>query len=110
MATRTELIETEYHAAGPILVLARIIDFLFGALYTILLVRFVLELINAAHGSGFFRLVSTLSDPFFAPFRGVVRDTGADGHHIVWSLVVAMVAYMIGHALIRGLLRLFARA
>jgi hypothetical protein len=30
--------------------------------------------------------------------------------HIVWSLVIAMLAYMVLHAAIRGLLRLASRA
>jgi hypothetical protein len=108
MRTHTELIE--YHTPGPFQVLSRIIDFLFGLLYTILLVRFGLELINASHGSGFFRFIVGVTDPFFAPFRGIVGNTAVDGHQVVWPIVVAILAYMILHALIRGLLRLLVRA
>lgn len=109
MATRSELIETTYPATGPVYVLGRVIDFCFGVLYTLLAVRFILELINAARSSGFFRLIASITEPFLAPFRGIVKDASYDGFTIAWSIVVALVAYMIGHALLRGLLRLFAR-
>lgn len=111
MRTQTEFIETEYHPGGPIHVLARIVDFLFGLLYTLLVVRLILELVNAARSSGFFEFIRTVTDPFFAPFRGLVGSTSLDGsHRIVWPIVIAIVAYMIAHAVIRGLLRLLARA
>jgi uncharacterized protein YggT (Ycf19 family) len=111
MRTQTELIETPYHPGGPIYALARIVDFLFGLLYTLLLVRLVLEFVNATRNSGFFEFIRTVTDPFFAPFRGIVGTTSLDGsHRIVWPIVIAIVAYMIGHAVIRGLLRLIARA
>jgi uncharacterized protein YggT (Ycf19 family) len=111
MRTQTELIETEYHPLGPVHVLARIVDFLFGVLYALLLVRFVLEFMNAARDSGFFEFIRGLTDPFFAPFRGIVESTSLDGgHRIVWAIVIAIVAYMIAHAIIRSLLRLIARA
>jgi uncharacterized protein YggT (Ycf19 family) len=111
MRAETELIETQYRPLGPIQVVARIIDFLFGVLYTLLVVRFFLELINAARNSGFFEFIRGLTDPFLAPFRGIVGSTWLDAsHRIVWPIVVAIVAYAIAHALIRGLLGLIARA
>jgi uncharacterized protein YggT (Ycf19 family) len=110
MPTRTELIEGDYHPAGPILLLGRILDFLFALLYALLVVRFALELINAARDAGFVRFIHALSEPFFAPFRGIVADTVIDGHRVVWSLVVALIAYVIGHALLRALLRVVTRA
>lgn len=111
MGTRTDLIETGYPAGGPIYALGRVIDFLFGILYTLLVVRLVLEFINAARGSGFFVFIRRLTDPFFAPFQGIVGSTAVDGsHRIVWPIVIAIVVYMIVHALIRGFLRLLVRA
>jgi uncharacterized protein YggT (Ycf19 family) len=74
-------------------------------------VRLILEFVNAARNSGFFEFIRTVTDPFFAPFRGIVDSTSLGGsHRIVWPIVIAIVAYMIGHVMIRGLLRFFARA
>ena len=111
MRAKTELMETEYHPREPILLLARIVTFFFGVLYTLLLVRLVLEFINAARNSGFFEFIGVLTNPFLAPFRGIVASTSLDAsHRIDWPIVVALVAYMIVHAIIRSLLRLIARA
>ncbi len=111
MRAQAELIQPEYPRHEPVHFVARIVDFLFGVLYTLLLVRFVLELINASRSSGFFEFIRVVSDPFFAPFRGIVGNTSLDGSHwIVWPLVIAIVAYMIVHAILRGVLGLIARA
>jgi uncharacterized protein YggT (Ycf19 family) len=89
---------------------ARVVDYLFGILYALLAVRFVLELLRARYDSGFFGFIRDATDPFFAPFRGIVPNGTVDGLRIVWPLVVALVAYMVLHAIVRGLLRLLARA
>jgi uncharacterized protein YggT (Ycf19 family) len=111
MRAQAELIQTHYPPREPIYVVARIVDFLFGVLYALFLVRLVLELINAAHNSGFFQFIRAVTDPFFAPFRGIVGSTYLDASHpIVWPLVIAIAAYMVVHAIIRGFLRLLMRA
>ncbi len=111
MRAQTELIETEYHHPRPMVLLTRVIDFLFGVLYTLLLVRLLLELINASRNSGFFEFIRAATDPFFAPFHGIVGSTSLDGsHRIAWPLVIAIAAYMIVHGIIRALLGLFSRA
>jgi uncharacterized protein YggT (Ycf19 family) len=108
MRAHTDILDDRhYRSIGPLGVVARIVDFLFGLIYTLLIVRLVLELVNATRDNGFFVLIRQLSAPFFAPFRGIVGTSTLDGtHRIVWALVVAIIVYMIAHALIRGLLRL----
>ena|ERR1017187_10501068 len=111
MRAQAELIQPEYPRREPVRFVARVVDFLFGVLYTLLLVRFVLEFINASRNSGFFAFIRAVTDPFFVPFRGIVGSTSLDGSHwIAWPLVIAIAAYMIVHAIIRGLLGLIARA
>lgn len=108
---RTDLVETEHHPLGPLHVVTRIVDYLFGLLYTLLLVRLALELLNAASHAGFFGFVRKVTDPFLAPFRGIVGTTALDEtHHLVWSVVIALVVCMLVHALIRGCLSLVAHA
>ena len=90
---------------------AGVLDYLFGLLYALLAVRLVLELIEARRGAGFVRFIAAITNPFYAPFKGIVGSETLDGAHpIVWPLVVAIVAYMLLHAAIRGLLRLADRA
>jgi uncharacterized protein YggT (Ycf19 family) len=89
----------------------QLVNFLFGVLYLLLATRFVLEYIQANRGSGFVQFIETVSNPFYAPFRRIVAN-GSDGagHPIVWAIVIALVAYVILHAVIAQLLRMLARA
>jgi uncharacterized protein YggT (Ycf19 family) len=88
----------------------RILDYLFGLLYSLLAIRLVLELIGARRSAGFVQLIGAVTSPFYAPFRGIVANDTLDGTHpIVWPLVIAIVAYVLLHAGIRGLLRLAER-
>lgn len=89
--------------------IARIIDYLFGVLYVLLLVRLGLEVFGAQSTAGFVQIIEKATDVFYAPFKGIFPITVTPTGHIVWSLVAAVVGYMLLHAGIRGLLRLFAR-
>jgi YggT family protein len=89
--------------------IGRIIDYLFGLLYALLLVRLALEFFGARSGTGFVKLVDDLTDVFYAPFKGIFPTTALEAGHLVWPLVVAIFVYMLLHAAIRGLLSLVAR-
>jgi uncharacterized protein YggT (Ycf19 family) len=89
--------------------IARIVDYLFGILYALLAVRLVLEFFGARRDAGFFRIIAAMTDPFYAPFKGLFATHTVEGAHFVWPLVVAIFVYMLLHAGIRGLLRLIAR-
>jgi hypothetical protein len=88
---------------------ARVLDYLFGILYTLFVVRFILELFQA-RPSGFVQLIRGSTESFYAPFRGMFATSTVDGGHVVWPILVALLAYMVLHAAIRGLLGLLARA
>jgi len=118
---RTEIIETEgpsfrrhsnrgaFTRAALASRIARVVDYLFGILYAILAVRFVLEVLRARRDTGFYEFIRHLTDFFYAPFSGIVPTDTVDGVRVVWPLVVAVFAYALLHAVIRGLLRLLAR-
>lgn len=88
----------------------RVLDFAFSLLYSLLGIRLLLDFFNASKGAGFYEIVRSLTDPFYVPFQGLFRSTLIEGHPIVWPLVVAIVAYMFLHGVLRGLLRLLTRA
>jgi YGGT family protein len=96
------------HPAGAAVLdrIGRIVDYLFGVLYALLVVRFALEFFGARSGAGFFQLIRELTDVFYAPFKGIFATTTIDTGHFVWPLIVAVLGYMVLHACIRGLLRL----
>jgi uncharacterized protein YggT (Ycf19 family) len=89
--------------------LARVVDYLFGVLLALLLVRLLLEFLGALRTSGFFAAVSCVTDPFYAPFKHIVPSSFIEGAPVVWPLVIAMIGYALLHVGIRGLLRLIAR-
>jgi uncharacterized protein YggT (Ycf19 family) len=89
---------------------ARVIDYLFGILYALLLVRLALAFFNAGTQAGFVQLIDRMTQPFYGPFQGMFAASTIDGvHPVVWPLVVAIFAYMLLHGGIRGLLRILAR-
>jgi uncharacterized protein YggT (Ycf19 family) len=88
---------------------ARVIDYLFGILYALLLVRLALDFFGARQ-AGFVQIIHSLTEPFYAPFRGMFAPTSVVGAHpVVWPLIVAVLAYMLLHAGIRGLFRILAK-
>lgn len=89
--------------------IARVLDYLFGLLYGLLLVRLALEFLNARPSAGFMQIIRGVTDPFYAPFKGIVASDSIEGAHVVWPLVVAVLGYMLLHAAIRGVLRLVMR-
>jgi len=88
---------------------AQVVDYLFYVIYTLLLVRLVLALIGANSSTGFVQLIRTLTNPFYAMFRGIVASPTAEGGStLALPIVIAIVAYIVLHAIIRGLLHLMA--
>ena len=86
---------------------SQFLDYAFYVLYTLLGVRLVLALIAANSGNGFVQFISTITNPFYAPFRGIVSSpTTEGGNTLVFPIVIAMVVYAILHIAINGLLRM----
>ena len=95
---------------SPVVVrLIQVVNFLFGVLYALFVVRFVLEYVGA-RPVGFVQMINQGTDVIYRPFRGIVAN-GSDpgGHPIAWSLVIALVAYALLNAAIVSLLRMATR-
>jgi uncharacterized protein YggT (Ycf19 family) len=113
MVWRTHTVDIDdERAVGRSRAVARVsqfIDYVFFLIYALLLIRFVLVLAAANSTSGFVQFIVRVSDPFYAPFKGIVQTTEATpGHTLMLPLLVAIVAYFILHVAINRLLRLFA--
>ena len=110
MATTAEHArEVNHHGPGPVVVLRRVVDVLFDVLYALLLLRFLLEFVNASPDAGFTVLIDRLTFVFYAPFRHIVESTMVGPHPIVWSLLIAVLAYMVAHAALHAVLGLASR-
>jgi uncharacterized protein YggT (Ycf19 family) len=88
--------------------LARIrhaVDYAFGLLYGLLAIRLVLALLGAREGAAFTRFIQSVTEPFYAPFQGIVARPAVDGSYFDAPIVIALLAYLLLHVAVRGLIR-----
>src|SRR5207247_7898464 len=106
-----EVVETE-REVGRSRGLARIsqvVDYLFYVIYALLGMRFLLALLAARSSAGFVQFIVAVTNPFYAPFRAIVASPQTDqGHTLLLPIVIAIIAYLLLHLAINGLLRLLA--
>lgn len=101
--------EHEVERARGVARISQIIDYLFFVLYALLGLRFLLALLAARSSAGFVRFIVTVTDPFYRPFRGIVASPSTDGGHtLMMPLIIAIIAYLLLHLAINGLLRIVA--
>jgi len=88
---------------------SQVIDYIFYVIYALLGMRFLLALLAARSTAGFVQFIVTVTNPFYAPFRGIVdAPRTEDGHTLMLPIVVAIIAYVLLHLAINGLLRMLA--
>jgi YggT family protein len=82
------------------------VDYLFYLLYAVLAVRFVLALVGASRTAGFVQFINGITQPFYAPFSGIVAAPSMNGGVMDFPVLIAILAYALLHMAVRGLLRL----
>ena len=105
-----EVVETEREVerGRAMARVSQVVDYIFFVIYALLAIRLLLALL-AARNVGFTRFIYAMTDPLYAPFRGIVAEpTVEGGHRLALSIVIALVVYALLHAGINGLLRLVA--
>ena len=101
--------EREVQRSRGLARISQIVDYIFYLIYALLGMRFLLALMAARSSAGFVQFIVTITNPFYAPFRGIVASPSTEqGHTLLLPIVVAMIAYVILHLAINGLLRMFA--
>ena len=89
--------------------ISQVVDFIFWVIYALLAIRFLLALLAARRTAGFVQFIYTISDPFYAPFRGIVAEPAVEsGARFAISILLAIVVYAVLHLGINKLLRLIA--
>src|SRR2546427_12109633 len=104
-----EVIETEREVGRSrgLARISQIVDYIFYVIYALLGMRFLLALLAARSSAGFVQFIVTVSNPFYLPFRGIVASPTAEGGHtLLLPIVIAIIAYLLLHLAINGLLRL----
>jgi hypothetical protein len=107
-----EVVETEHEAdrSRSVARISQVVDYVFCIVYALLGIRFALSLMAANSGAGFVRFIRAITDPLYAPFKGIVASPSTDGGAtLMLPLVIAIVVYFLLHLGINGLLRLLAQ-
>jgi hypothetical protein len=101
--------EREVQRSRGLARVSQIVDYIFYVIYALLGMRFLLALLAARSTAGFVQFIVAVSNPFYAPFRGIVASPSTDaGHTLLLPIVVAIIAYALLHLGINGLLRMMA--
>jgi uncharacterized protein YggT (Ycf19 family) len=101
--------EREVERARSAARISQVVDYLFYVVYALLAIRLLLALLAARSGAGFVQFIHAVTDPLYAPFRGIVASPTAEGGYtLALPIVIAIVIYALIHAGINGLLRLIA--
>ena len=106
-----EVVDTEHEVqrSRGLARVSQVVDYIFYVIYALLGLRFLLALLAARSSAGFVRFIVAISNPFYEPFRGIVASPSTDsGHTLLLPIVVAIIAYVLLHLGINGLLRVFA--
>ena len=89
---------------------SQIVDYIFYVIYALLGMRFLLALLAARSSAGFVQFIVRVTNPFYGPFIGIVSSPSTEaGHTLLLPIVVAIIAYVLLHLAINGLLRIFAQ-
>jgi len=105
-----EVVETEREVERGRFVarISQIVDYLFYVVYGLLTIRLLLALFAARESAGFVQFVRGVTDPFYAPFRGIVpRPSTPEGFTLALTIIIALVVYLMLHLAVNGLLRMF---
>lgn len=87
---------------------SQFVDYVFFVIYGLLTVRLLLELFAARESAGFVKFIKSVTGVFYAPFEGIAPSPTADGGFtLALPIIIAIVAYMLLHLAINGLLRIF---
>jgi uncharacterized protein YggT (Ycf19 family) len=105
-----EVVETEREVerGRAVARVSQVVDYIFFIIYGLLVIRLLLALFAARSGNDFVQFIRAISDPFYAPFRGIVASpTTPEGFTLALPIVIALVVYLLLHMAVNGLLRMF---
>jgi uncharacterized membrane protein len=88
---------------------SQIVDYIFYVIYALLGMRFLLALMAARSTAGFVKFIVAVTNPFYLPFKGIVASPSTDqGHTLMMPIIIAIIAYLLLHLAINGILRMLA--
>ena len=106
-----EVVETEREVerSRTLARVSQVVDYLFFIIYALLGIRLILALMAARSSAGFVQFIRSVTDPLYAPFRGIVASPTVDGGYtLALPIIIALIVYALVHIGINRLLRIFA--
>lgn len=106
-----EVVDTEREVgrARGLARVSQVVDYIFFVIYGLLAIRLLLALLAARSSAGFVQFIYSVTDPFYAPFRGIVASPKIEGGStLAVPIIIAIIVYALLHLGINGLLRLLA--
>lgn len=106
-----EIVESdrEVERARGLARVSQFVDYAFYVVYALLTIRLLLALFAARQNNGFVQFIKAITDPFYAPFQGIMPSISAEGGFtLVLPIVFALIIYALLHLGITGLFRIFA--
>jgi uncharacterized protein YggT (Ycf19 family) len=105
-AEKLDAVKTHVHARSTARG-SQFLDYVFYVVYALLFTRLILAMIAANSGNAFVKFIATLTNPFYAPFKGIVASPTAEGGFtLVVPIMIAIVAYAVLHGGINAALRM----
>lgn len=90
--------------------ISQVVDYIFYVIYSLLAIRLLLALFAARESAGFVQFIKSVTDLFYAPFKGIVPSIRTeDGFTLALPIIVALFVYALLHVGINNLLRIFAQ-
>jgi len=89
----------------------RVVMLIFGLIQIVIGLRFVLLLLDAREANGLVSGILDLSQPFVAPFEGILRTNGlaSQGHFFDYTAIVAIVGWTILELIVIWAVGIFRR-
>jgi uncharacterized protein YggT (Ycf19 family) len=86
----------------------QVVNYLFGALYALIILEVALELLGARDANGFKHLLDQLTAPFLSPFRTLLPIFKTGPNELITGYLIALVVYFFLHLGLRRLAAMLA--
>lgn len=88
--------------------ISQVADYIFGAIYALIALEILLELLGARESNAFKNFVDTLTAPLLFPFKNLLSEPSIGQSQLKLSYFIALVVYIMLHLAVNGLLRIAA--
>lgn len=101
--------EREVERGRGVARISQFVDYVFYLIYSLFAIRLVLALLAANRGNAFVQFIEAITNPLYAPFRGITRSpTTPEGNTLLLPMIIALIVYLLLHLAINGALRIVA--